>query len=74
MGHQAESQEKLFYSFSLEAHVPQNHLLRGIHHYPDLSDLRQYLSQVYSHIGRPSIRPSFARVSLGSLGGPVALS
>ena len=57
MGHQSDSQDKLFYSFNLEAYVPQNHLLRGIHQFLDLSDLRQYLSQFYSHTGRPSIDP-----------------
>jgi hypothetical protein len=30
MGQQKGSQEPLFYSFNLEDHVPQNHLLRGI--------------------------------------------
>jgi transposase len=57
MGHQTDSQDKLFYSFNLEAYVPQNHLLRGIHQFFDLSDLRQHLSQLYSHTGRPSIDP-----------------
>jgi transposase len=57
MGHQSDSQDKLFYSFNLEAYVPQNHLLRSIHQFLDLSDLRQYLSQFYSHTGRPSIDP-----------------
>lgn len=57
MGPQAGSQERLFYSFNLEDHVPQNHLLRGIDRYLDLSDLRQHLSQFYSHTGRPSIDP-----------------
>jgi transposase len=57
MGHQTDSQKKLFYSFNLEDHVPQNHLLRGIDRYLDLSDLRQHLSEFYSHTGRPSIDP-----------------
>jgi transposase len=57
MGHQSDSQDKLFYSFNLEDHVPQNHLLRGINQFLDLSDLRQHLSQLYSHTGRPSIDP-----------------
>ena len=41
MGCQAGGQDKLFYSFNLEDHVPQNHLLHGIGRYLDLSDLRQ---------------------------------
>ena len=57
MGHQAGGQDKLFYAFNLEDHVPQNHLLRGIDRFLDLTDLRQHLSQFYSHTGRPSIDP-----------------
>ena len=57
MGHQSDSQDKLFYSFNLDDHVPQNHLLRGINQFLDLSDLRQHLTQFYSHTGRPSIDP-----------------
>jgi hypothetical protein len=30
MGSQDGEQEQLFYSFSLENHVPKDHLLRGI--------------------------------------------
>ena len=57
MGHQAGGQEKLFYAFNLEDHVPQNHLLRGIDRFLDLTDPRRHLSQFYSHTGRPSIDP-----------------
>jgi len=57
MGRQSGGQEKLFYSFNLEDHVPENHLLRGIDRYLDLSDLRKHLSAFYSHTGRPSIDP-----------------
>jgi len=57
MGHQSGGQEKLFYSFNLEDHVPQNHLLRGIDRHLDLSELRKHLSTFYSHTGRPSIDP-----------------
>jgi transposase len=57
MGRQFGGQEKLFYSFNLEDHVPQNHLLRGIDRYLDLSELRKHLSDFYSHTGRPSIDP-----------------
>jgi transposase len=48
---------RLFYSFNLEDHIPQTHLLRGIDHYLDLSDLRQHMAEFYSHTGRPSIDP-----------------
>jgi len=57
MGKQTGGQEKLFYSFNLEDHVPQNHLLRGIDQHLDLSGLRKHLSDFYSHTGRPSIDP-----------------
>ncbi len=30
MGQQIGGQQRLFYSFNLEDHVPQDHLLRGI--------------------------------------------
>ena len=33
-------QEVLFYGFSLERHVPDNHLLRKIDRFVDLSGLR----------------------------------
>ena len=57
LGEQGGSQDRLFYSFSLEEHVPQDHLLRGIDRFLDLSDLRQHLSAFCSHTGRPSIAP-----------------
>jgi transposase len=57
MGSQGVAQEQLFYSFSLEGHVPKNHLLRGIDRFLDLSDLRGELAAFYSHTGRPSIDP-----------------
>jgi len=57
MGQQTGGQDRLFYSFNLEDHVPANHLLRGIDMFLDLRDLRQHLSDFYSHTGRPSIDP-----------------
>ena len=57
MGFQTDNQERLFYSFNLEDHVPQNHLLRGIYQYLDLDALHQHLAEHYSHTGRPSIDP-----------------
>jgi len=56
MGSQA-AQEQLFYSFSLEDHVPKEHLLGGIDRFLDLSELRGQLAPFYSHTGRPSIDP-----------------
>lgn len=57
MGQQAGGQEELFYTFNLNAHVPQEHLLRGIDRFLDLSELREQLAPFYSHTGRPSIDP-----------------
>jgi transposase len=57
MGQLASGQERLFYSFNLEEHIPANHLLRSIDRCLDLSDLRHYLADFYSPIGRPSIDP-----------------
>ena len=57
MGQLSSGQERLFYSFNLEDHIPANHLLRSIDQCRDLSDLRHYLADFYSPIGRPSIDP-----------------
>lgn len=57
MGHQQVEQAALFYEFSLERHVPADHLLRSIDRFVELGGLRQELSAFYSPIGRPSIAP-----------------
>ena len=57
MGQQSGTQDRLFYSFNLDAHVPADHLLRGIDRVLDLTDLRRHLASFYSHTGRPSIDP-----------------
>src|ERR1700745_2525593 len=57
MGHQKVEQAVLFYEFSLERHVPTNHLLRSIDRFVELGELRRELSAFYSTIGRPSIAP-----------------
>jgi transposase len=57
MGQQSGIQEQLFFCFSLENHVPKDHLLRVIHRFLDLGDFRQELTAYYSSIGRPSIDP-----------------
>ena len=44
MGTQA-APEQLFYDFCLEDHVPDDHLLRRIDRFIDLSDVRQKLKQ-----------------------------
>ncbi len=57
MGRQAGGQERLFYAFNLDDHVPANHLLRRINRCIDFSGLHQHLAEHYSQIGRPSIDP-----------------
>lgn len=57
MGSQGGAQDRLFYSFNLEDHVPKDHLLRGVNRFLDLSELRAHLASFYSHTGRPSIDP-----------------
>lgn len=55
MGQQSGIQEPLFFCFSLENHVPKDHLRRGIHRPLDLGDFRQQLSVFYSPIRRQSV-------------------
>jgi transposase len=57
MGPQQVEQEALFYEFSLDDHVPPDHLLRSIDRFVDLSGLRRELASFYSPIGRPSVDP-----------------
>ena len=57
MGSNNKSQDEFFYSFNLEDVVPEDHLLRSIDRFLDLSDLREHLAPFYSHTGRPSIDP-----------------
>ncbi len=56
MGKQA-APEQLFYDFCLDDHVPDDHMLRRIDPFLDLSDTRVALQPYYSHLGRPSIDP-----------------
>jgi transposase len=57
MGHRQVEQATLFYEFSLERHVPADHLLRSIDRFVDLEEVRRDLTPFYSSIGRPSIDP-----------------
>jgi transposase len=57
MGHRQVEQAALFYEFSLEKHVPVDHLLRSIDRFVDLGEVRQELAPFYNSIGRPSIDP-----------------
>src|SRR5678815_1180267 len=57
MGPRQVEQAALFYEFSLERHVPPDHLLRSIDRFVELGDVRRQLAAFYSTIGRPSIDP-----------------
>ena len=50
----------LFFEFSLERHVPSDHLLRAIDRFVDLNELRARLAPFYSDTGRPSIDPELS--------------
>ena len=57
MGERTVAQEALFYEFSLERHVPADHLVRSIDRFVDLSEIRAHLRPFYSEMGGPrSIR------------------
>ena len=57
MGERQTDHPALFYEFSLERHVPGDHLLRSIDRFVDLGDIREQLRPFYSDTGRPSIDP-----------------
>jgi transposase len=57
MGRNDKPQKPLFYTFNLDDLVPQDHLLRKIDRFLELSDLHQHLAPYYSHTGRPSVDP-----------------
>jgi transposase len=57
MGERRVMREVLFYGFSLERHVPDDHMVRRIDRFVDLSGVRAHLEPYYSDVGRPSIDP-----------------
>jgi transposase len=57
MGERQVRQEALFYGFSLEDHVPSDHLLRAVDRFVDLGSIRRHLEPFYSATGRPSVDP-----------------
>ena len=48
---------KLFYRFSLEAQVPEEHLLRRVAAAVDFAFVRRLTRRFYSHTGRPGLDP-----------------
>ena len=57
MGRQTRGQERLFYEFSLDDVVPQDHLVRRIDAVLDTSWVHRELAPFYSTLGRPSVDP-----------------
>jgi transposase len=57
MGPRQIAQGALFYEFSIEDHVPADHLLRQVDRFVDLSEIRSFLAPFYSATGRPSVDP-----------------
>src|SRR3981189_2671680 len=57
MGHRRVELAALFYEFSLERHIPGDHLLLSIDRFVELGELRRELAPFYSTLGRPSIDP-----------------
>jgi hypothetical protein len=58
MGERRVMQEALFYGFSLERHVPDNHLLRKIDRVVDLSGPRAHLGPYYATWDDPRSIPN----------------
>jgi transposase len=56
LGHKAFT-PKLFYRFSLEAQVPEDHLLRRVAAVVDFTFVRRLTARFYSHTGQPGIDP-----------------
>src|ERR1044072_9842225 len=57
VGHRRVEKVALFYEFSLERHVPADHMLRSIDRFVELSGVRAHLQPFYSEVGRPSGDP-----------------
>lgn len=55
------TREPWFLGFSLDRHVPANHLLRMIDRFVDLSGMREHRGGFYRAIGRRSIGPASGR-------------
>ncbi len=57
MGPRQVAQGALFYAFSIEEFVPQDHLMRGVDRFHDLTEVRPVLAPYYSSHGSPSVDP-----------------
>ncbi len=61
MGERQVRRETLFYGFSLEEHVPADHLLRAVDRFVELSNFRRQLEHLYSgpdagYVGFPPLK------------------
>ena len=65
MGHRQVEQAASFYEFSLERHVPPDHLLRSIDRFVEFGELRREMAPFYSSIGRPSVDPMIRMLIVG---------
>ena len=54
---ETQRQEPMFHYVRMEEMIPENHLLRLVDKYIDLSFIREKVKHLYSHTGRPSIDP-----------------
>ncbi len=52
MGERQVHRDELFYEFSLERHVPTEHLLRSIDRFVELDGVRRELAPFYSEVGQ----------------------
>jgi transposase len=57
LGPRQVDQSVLFYEFSLEGHIPADHMLRSVDRFVDLTEVRRELAGFYGHTGRPSVDP-----------------
>lgn len=57
LGRRNQGQRQLFYEFRLDEAVPDDHLVRQIASFVDLSWVYGELAPYYSALGRPSIDP-----------------
>ena len=67
IGERRVMQETPFCGVSLERHVPNDHLLRKIDRFVDLSEVRTHLEPYYSEMGRPSIDSELSAIAFGCL-------
>ena len=64
MGEKQVEQEALFYGFSLERHVPDDHLVRSLDRFVDLSGIRAQLKSFYSKTGSIDVLREACLISL----------